>query len=43
MGRPTIESVTLSMTGAQVTGGDGEKDRLKEKAGPKSEKSGEPH
>lgn len=43
MGRTTIESVTLSMTGAQVTGGDGEKDRLKEKAGPKSEKSGEPH
>ena len=39
MGKTTIESVTLSMTGAQVTGGSGEKDRLKEKAEPKSEKS----
>lgn len=39
MGRTTTESVTLSMTGAQVTGGAGEKDRLKEKAGPESEKS----
>ena len=39
VGRTTIESVTLSVTGAQVTGWGGEKDRLKEKAGPKSEKS----
>lgn len=39
VGRTTIESVTLSVTGAQVTGWGGKKDRLKEKAGPKSEKS----